>query len=141
MEVGETQLGSTSVLATPPDSPQRLTRVLAGAISAANLSVAGDCFAKDACFVTPDATAIRGREEIRAIMGQLIARRAQIEVLSSSALIGGGAALVTEQWVMRSAGTESSVFEQRLAPTLVARWVEGRWKLAVVAPWGSGGVG
>jgi uncharacterized protein (TIGR02246 family) len=128
-------------LAAPPDSPQRLSHVLTRAISTADLSRAAECFARDACFLTPDSTAIRGREEIRAILGQLIARQSQIEVLSRSVLIGGGAALLTEHWALRSAGPDGSAFQQRLAPRMVARWVEGRWKLAVVAPWGSGEAG
>jgi uncharacterized protein (TIGR02246 family) len=132
---------STSPLAAPPDSAQRLTGALAEAINEADLYAATHCFAKDACFVTPDATAIRGREEIRPILAQLIARGSQIEVLSSSVLVGGETALASERWVVRSAGPDGSVFEQRLAPTLVARWVEGRWKLAVAAPWGWGHAG
>jgi ketosteroid isomerase-like protein len=132
-------MSASTLAAAPPDSPQRLTRALAEAVNAADLYAASDCFVKDACFLTPDATAIRGREEIRPILAQLIARGSQIEVLSSSVLVGGGVALASERWAIRSAAPDGSVFEQQLSPTMVARWVEERWKLAVAAPWGRGG--
>jgi ketosteroid isomerase-like protein len=119
-------------------TPQQCTLTFAGAIGDGNLETATSCFAKDACLLTPDATAIRGRAEIRPILAQLIARRTWIEVLSSSVLVAGEVALGSERWAIRSAGAEGSVFEQLSSPTVVARYVEGSWKLAIAAPWGWG---
>jgi ketosteroid isomerase-like protein len=125
-------------VAAPAASPQETTRAFAAAINAADLHVATYCFAKDACLVTPDATSIRGREEIRPILAQLIARRTQIEVLASSLLAAGDVALGSQRWAIRSAGTEGAVFTQDSSPALVLRHLEGAWKLAIAAPWGWG---
>jgi uncharacterized protein (TIGR02246 family) len=112
-------------------------RAFVSAVNRGDLDGAAECFANDACLLTPDATAIRGRQEIRPILAQLIARESRIEVLASSFLAAGEVALASERWAMSSAGPEGRTFEQCLTPTLVLRMAEGRWKLAVAAPWGS----
>jgi ketosteroid isomerase-like protein len=119
-------------------SPKESTRAFAEAINVSDLHAATHCFAKDACLVTPDATAIRGREEIRPILAQLMARQTRIEVLASSLLVAGEVALGSERWTIRSAGPEGAVFAQDSSPALVMRNLEGAWKLAIVAPWGWG---
>jgi ketosteroid isomerase-like protein len=125
-------------VSAPNASPRESTRAFAQAINAADLHAATYCFAKDACLVTPDATAIRGREEIRPILAQLIARQTRIEVLSSSVLVAGVVALGSERWAIRSAGPEGTVFSQDSSPALVLRKLEGAWKVAIAAPWGWG---
>jgi ketosteroid isomerase-like protein len=125
-------------VSAPPASPREITRVFAEAINASDLHAATYCFAKDACLLTPDATAIRGREEIRPVLAQLIARQTQIEVLASSVLLAGDLALGSECWRIRSAAAEGAVFAQESRPALVMRNLEGAWKLAIAAPWGWG---
>jgi ketosteroid isomerase-like protein len=122
----------------PAAAPQQSTVAFAEAINRGDLDAAGHCFAKDACLLTPDATAIRGRNEIRPILAQLIARRSQIEIQASSVLVAGEVALGSERWRIRSAGADGAVFEQISSPKLVLRRVEDIWKLAIAAPWGWG---
>ena len=117
-------------------TPGESTRALATSISRGDLDAATSCFAKDACLLTPDATVVRGREEIRPILQQMIASRSQIEVQESSIVLAGEVALGTERWVVSSAGSEGAPFTRALTPTMVLREVEGVWKLAVAIPWG-----
>lgn len=105
-------------------------------LNSGDLNRATSCFARDACLITPDATSIYGREGIRPVLAQLIARRIEIRVESSNVVVAGDTALASERWTIRSSGVEGSRFEQALSPTLVLRHIEGRWKLAVAAPWG-----
>ena len=56
-------------------TPQQSTAAFVQAINEARLDDAARCFAKNACLLTPDSTAIRGRGEIRAILAQMIALR------------------------------------------------------------------
>ncbi len=102
-----------------------------------DLNMATACFARDACLITPDATAVYGRDRIRPVLAQLIARRTEIRVDSSSVVLAGDVALACERWTIRSVGVEGAHFEQALNPTLVLRRIEERWKLAIVAPWSS----
>jgi ketosteroid isomerase-like protein len=115
--------------------PQDSTLAFADSISRGDLEAATNCFAKDACLLTPDATTIRGREEIRPILHQLIASGARIEVQESSIVRAGEVALGTERWTFISAGTGGEPFTRTLHPTLVIRQLEGVWKLAVAMPW------
>ena len=46
-------------------------------------------------------------------------------------------ALATGHVTMRSDGPEKTRFVQACDPTMVIRKIEGRWKIAVIAPWGS----
>ncbi|MGN6557965.1 MAG: YybH family protein [Solirubrobacterales bacterium] len=119
-------------------SPQESTRALAESISRGDLEAAARCFAKDACLVTPDATAVKGREEIRPILRQLIASGSQIEVQESSVVLAGEVALGTERWVITTPSSEGRPFTRSLTPTMVLRRLEGVWKLAVAIPWRRG---
>lgn len=119
-------------------TPQESTRAFAISISRGDLDAAAYCFAKDACLVTPDATAVRGRDEIRPILHQLIVLESQIEVQESSVLAAGEVALGTERWTVTSRGSEGDPFTRALTPMVVMRQLEGVWKLAVALPWWRG---
>jgi ketosteroid isomerase-like protein len=119
-------------------TPQESTRAFAASISRGDLDAAAYCFAKDACLVTPDATAVRGREEIRPILHQLIVLGSRIEVQDSSILLAGEVALGTERWAFTSPGSEGDSFTRTLKPMMVLRQLEGIWKLAVALPWWRG---
>jgi ketosteroid isomerase-like protein len=116
-------------------TPRESTRALAASISRGDLDSAARCFAKDACLLTPDATAVRGREEIKPILHQLIVTGSQIEVQDSSIVLAGEVALGSERWIVTSAGSEGAPFTRTLTPTVVLRQIEEVWKLAVAMPW------
>lgn len=107
-------------------------------LSSGDLDAATACFAREACMLTQDATAIHTRERIRPVLAQLIARHTRIEVEQCCVLTAGDIALATERWTIAIDGTEGSRFEQSCKPTLILHRLEERWKLAVVAPWGWG---
>jgi uncharacterized protein (TIGR02246 family) len=119
-------------------TPEEVTRALAEAVTGGDLEAAARCFAKDGCLVTPDATTVRGRDDIRPILHQLIASGSRIEVQESSMLLAGEIAFGTERWVLTTPGSEGRSFARALTPTLVLRRLEGAWKLAVAMPWGRG---
>ncbi len=119
-------------------TPEKVTRAFAESVTRGNLEAAARCFAKDACLVTPDATTVRGREDIRPILHQLIASGYRIEVQESSMLLAGEIAFGTERWVITTPGSEGKSFTRALTPTMVLRQLEGAWKLAVAIPWGRG---
>jgi ketosteroid isomerase-like protein len=116
-------------------NPRESTLAFADSISRGDLDAATSCFTKDACLLTPDATTIRGREEIKPILHQLIVIGARIEVQESSVVRAGEVALGTERWTFTSAGTGDAPFIRTLTPTLVMRRLEDVWKLAVAMPW------
>lgn len=121
-----------------PSTPREGTRAFAAAINRGDLDAAVRCFTKDACLLTPDTTAVQGRNQIRPILRQLIVTGFQIEAQESSIVLAGEVALGSERWLVSSTGSEGSPFTRTLTPTLVLRHIEGVWKLAVAMPWGRG---
>lgn len=105
------------------------------ALSAGDLTAAAACFAREACLVTQDGTAIHGRREIASVLAQLIARSTEIEIEQVVVRRAGEVALAAGRWTMRSDGPEGSHFVQVAEPTVVLRWIEGNWKIAIIAPW------
>ncbi len=123
---------------TARSSAKRISPALAVALSAGDLESAAACFARDACLITPDATTIHGRDQIRAILFQLIAMRPIVEVEQRGMLIAGGVALGTETWTIRLNAHEPTPFAQTSDSTAVLRRIEDAWKLQISAPWGWG---
>lgn len=122
-----------------PEAPHAVRARLAfvRALSLGDLDGATACFARDGCLITPDATAVHGRERIRPLLAQLVARRTEIKVEFSSVVGAGEVILANERWRVRSGGEGAAArIEQTLTPTLVLRRIEAEWKLAIAAPWG-----
>lgn len=126
------------MLTAPP--PTRMACLaLPRLLSVGDLNGAAGCFARSACLLTPDATAIHGRDGIRPVLAQLIARQLHIEVEEGSVIVAGDAAYANQRWQVTSPGTGGSGFEQECSPSLVLRQIEGSWKVAIAALWGWGG--
>ena len=75
-------------------------------LSAGDLRGAGGCLAKDACLLTPDGTAVHGREAVRRVLAQLIAADLRVEVEVSRVLVAGDTALARERWSVSSNGVD-----------------------------------
>jgi ketosteroid isomerase-like protein len=133
----EAEMETDTLVAAPPARIACLA--LPRLIGAGNLEAAAGCFARDACLLTPDATAIHEREHIRPLLAQLIARRIRIEVEQSNVLIAGDVAFARERWqVSASAAGAGSLYEQSCDPYLVLKLIEGSWKISIAALWGWG---
>ncbi|HEX6205787.1 MAG TPA: nuclear transport factor 2 family protein [Solirubrobacterales bacterium] len=106
------------------------------AVSAGDLDAAATCFARDGCLITPDATAIHGRESIRRVLAQMVVRRTEIEVELSTAVGAGEVVLIHQRWWIRSGEQAGDRIEQIADAIMILRRVEGTWKLSIAAPWG-----
>lgn len=106
------------------------------ALNRGDLDPAANCFARDGCLVTPDATAIYGRERIRAVLAQMVSRRTEIQVELSSSVGIGEVVLIHQRWRISSGEQRGERFEQVSDAVLVVRRIEERWKLSIAAPWG-----
>lgn len=125
----------TATLVAPP--PTRMACLaLPKLLSVGNLDGAAGCFTRDACLLTPDATAIHDRDQIRPVLRQLVARNTRIEVEQSNVIIAGGVAFARERWLLNASGAAGARFEQTCDPTLVLRELEGSWKISIAALWG-----
>lgn len=116
--------------------PSKACLAFPQAVSAGDLDAAATCFARDGCLITPDATAIHGRESIRRVLAQMVVRRTEIEVELSTAIGAGEVVLVHQRWRIRSGEPAGDRFEQIANAIMILRRVEGTWKLSIAAPWG-----
>jgi uncharacterized protein (TIGR02246 family) len=130
---------ASAALAPQRPSAKQVSPAFAAALSAGDLEAASACFARDACLITPDATTIRGRQSIRAILYQLIAMRPSATLEQRSLLVAGEVAIASEDWTIRIDAADGTPFAQSSVSTAVLRRVEDRWKLQISAPWGWGG--
>jgi uncharacterized protein (TIGR02246 family) len=112
----------------------------ARALNVGDLDGAASCFARDGCLITPDATAIHGREQIRGVLAQMVRRRTEIRIELSSSVSAGDVLLVHQRWRIRTGERASHHFEQTADAVLILRRIEDEWKLSVAAPWGYGRV-
>jgi ketosteroid isomerase-like protein len=116
-------------------TPEQVPVAFAAALNAGQLQPATLCFAPDACLVSPDATAISGRGEIRGLLAQLIDRGSRIDIEASALVLGGDVAFVTQRWTLSTVATADERYVQALSPTLVLRRLGTEWKLAIAMPW------
>lgn len=110
----------------------------AQAINLGDLDGAASCFARDGCLITPDATAVHGREHIRGVLAQLVRRRTEIRIELTSSVSAGHVVLVHQRWRIRTGERPNQHFEQITDAVLVLRQIEDEWKLSIAAPWGYG---
>lgn len=124
--------------ATKPKVPaENALHSFTAAMSVGDLQGAAACFTREGCLITADGTAIHGRPDITGVLAQLIARRTEIQIDRVVVRRAGDVALASGHLTMRSDGPEGSRFSQSCDPTMVIQEVEGTWKLAVIAPWGT----
>jgi ketosteroid isomerase-like protein len=119
--------------------PEEVPVALAKALNFGDLEAAAGCFARDACFMTPDRTMVCGRDEVRPLLAQLIAMRLTARVELIRMHVVGDTALGSERWTMRFDTGNGSPLGRTSESTVLLRQVEGDWKILIAAPWG--GVG
>lgn len=133
--------GIGSQLLRPPSqgigAPAGACLALADALSAGDLRTATAVFIRDACLITPDATAVHGRQGIVAVLAQLIASRSRIAAEPLGMLSAADVTLVRQRWTIRSQRPDGIPFARVSEATFVLRRIEGDWKLALAAPWGA----
>jgi ketosteroid isomerase-like protein len=106
------------------------------ALGGRELDRAVNCFGRDGCLITPDQTAIHGRERIRPVLSQMIERRTTIVVEESFVLSAGDLALAGERWTICCDGPGGTRMSLASAPRLVLRRRGVEWKLEIAALWG-----
>lgn len=121
-----------------PSTPERALVAFVDALCFGDLNLAASYIARDACILNPDATLTCNRQEIRAILARLIAMGLQIQAELRSMFQLGDVALCSERWRMRFETNHNGPREQTSRATVVLRFIDDRWKLLLLAPWGFG---
>ncbi|HEX5990625.1 MAG TPA: nuclear transport factor 2 family protein [Solirubrobacterales bacterium] len=126
-------LGSAPATAVP-ETPGGALKAFVGAIEQGNVALAATCVSRDGCLITPDATAINGRDAIRAILNQLVKLRLRVEGNSTHWVVAGDIALGRGVWQSRSEHNGTELAQQWNA-TIVLRRRDQAWRIQIIAPW------
>jgi uncharacterized protein (TIGR02246 family) len=141
VEVGQGPVSRTSPPGAPspgaPSLPAGALQDFTAALGASQLASAAACFTREGCLVTPDGTAVHGREEISSVLAQLIARRTEIDVEQVVVRAAGDVAFASGSLTMSSDGPDETRFAQTRNLNLVLHRIEAEWKIAILAPWGA----
>jgi uncharacterized protein (TIGR02246 family) len=114
-------------------TPQELPRAFAAAINGRDLPAALELWDEHASMVTRDGEPIAGRAAIARLLQALIESRARVEIEIGTLAEAGGVALASGTVTI----TAADGFAVRSAALAVySRGEDGRWRLAIDAPWG-----
>jgi ketosteroid isomerase-like protein len=98
---------------------------------------AASYFAPSAQLLTPDGTALSGRDSIAELLGQLTSASNQLlEIKTGRTLHVDQVALCTQYWALRSRRGAAVAFKTASTARLVLAQAERRWQILIAAPWG-----
>jgi ketosteroid isomerase-like protein len=118
-------------------TPEEAASGFVAALAAGDPETAALCFSHRGCFITPDGTAIHGRERIAAVLAQMVEMWSGVVVELRSVTVAGDVAFCSERWTMRFAAVDAPALTRTSRSALVIGRVGAGWKLMVAAPWWS----
>jgi uncharacterized protein (TIGR02246 family) len=138
MEQGE-MVGGAVDGAGDPDSVAALgaeatARAFARALLARDPRSAASWLAPDATLITPDGTAITGREQIAELLWQITASEQPLEIRAGRTVLHDDVALSSQHW-RRGGKTGPDPHETVSTARLVLSRSSGRWKIVIASPW------
>lgn len=118
-------------------TPRLACEALCRALNRGDLEAALSCFAPGACLLGPDGTAAQGEGALRSRLAELIAAGAEVRIELRGVLVASDLALAHERWHISRRGRPDPGLAHSPAPSLVLRLLEGEWRIAIAAPWGT----
>jgi uncharacterized protein (TIGR02246 family) len=115
---------------------QRAVLAFAAELGRGRPAAAAAWFTQNGCMITPDGTAVNGREAVRGLLEQLVARRTEIEIEQMAVRLAGDVAQALGRWAIASNAADGGRFVQPCDSVVILHRIEGDWRLAIVAPWG-----
>jgi uncharacterized protein (TIGR02246 family) len=118
------------------DTPEQVLDRFVTALNDGDLRSVRDAFARDGCFVTPDATVIHGREHVGAALAQFVSIGFRVQLQLRSAVAASDVALLSDRWTTALRAESHAELRQTCRASTLLRHLEGQWKILLLAPWG-----
>jgi len=119
------------------DSPEAVSAAFASAMRARDLAAAVEHWLEDALMIQADGQTLRGRDAIASALGALIDNRVVVEISLDRVLSAGDVAVGVGSLTRSGADADGEPFTPSSESAIVyARQPDGRWRLAIDAPWG-----
>jgi uncharacterized protein (TIGR02246 family) len=118
-------------------TPEELGREFAAAIRARDVEAALALWSEQATLIQADGQAIRGRAAIEPALRALIDNGIELDITVASIVTADDVAVGSGTLAISGTGANGEVFEHRSESVVVYRRGEdGRWRIALDAPWG-----
>lgn len=118
-------------------SPAALSAAFGQALARGDLDGAMEMWAEDASIVNPAGEVVKGREAIGAVLAALIDHGAEVGIEVTRIVEAGSVALGLGTLTLGVNGADGERFHQRSSSAVIySRAADGRWQLAIDAPWG-----
>jgi uncharacterized protein (TIGR02246 family) len=122
---------------TPAGSPEELSASFARALARGDVNAALELWIEDATILTAAGEPMRGREAIGAALRALVDNGAHVEIELSRTITAGDVAVGLGTLTLSGTATGGAAFRQQSSSTVIySRGADGRWRIALDAPWG-----
>jgi uncharacterized protein (TIGR02246 family) len=119
------------------NSPEELSAAFAQALARGDVEGALAMWIKDAAILTAAGEAVRGQEAIGEALRALVDNGTQVEIELVRTLTAGDLALGLGTLTLSGTGAGGAPFHQRSSSAVIySRGRDGRWRIAIDAPWG-----
>jgi uncharacterized protein (TIGR02246 family) len=113
-------------------TPHELAEAFAAALTRRDVAAALEMWSEDAAIVAADGSLVEGREAIGRALDALVSNGTRVQVEVANVFVAGDVALASGALTL-----SGESFEQRSSSTVVyTRGSDGRWRIALDAPWG-----
>jgi uncharacterized protein (TIGR02246 family) len=117
-------------------TPEQVAESFAAALARRDLEGALSMWSEDAAIVAPDGSLVEGHAAIREALRALLSNGTAVRIELAGLFQAGDIALASGSLTLSGEGGDGA-FEQRSESTVVyARGADGRWRIALDAPWG-----
>ncbi len=118
------------------DSPHEIAELFAAAINRRDLDAAVAMWTEDAAIVAPDGSLVRGHAEIVKALEALVGNGTRFHAELTGLFQAGDTALATGTLTLSGNGHDGRYEHRSNSIVVYARGADGRWRIALDAPWG-----
>jgi uncharacterized protein (TIGR02246 family) len=106
-------------------------------MNAGDVQAALELWVEDAAILQPGGQMVRGREAIGAALRALIEHEVELEIDVEQVFAAGDVAIAVGTLTLSALGENGKPFTQSSRSAVISsRGNDGRWRLAIDAPWG-----
>jgi uncharacterized protein (TIGR02246 family) len=122
---------------TAPRSPAELSDAFGRALARGDLDAAMEMWAEEASIINPTGEVLRGRQAIGEVLRALLENGAEVGIEVARIIEAGDVALGLGTLTLSGTGGDGESFRQQSSSAVIySRAADGRWQLAIDAPWG-----